>query len=64
MVEFIIKILRSGGGHVESFEFSSGAWKGFVKTACEADINSSGEADPSVNHMIVVDAGTTSGTKF
>ena len=56
--------MRSGGGHVEASEFSSGAWKGFVKTACEADINSSGEADPSVNHMIVVDGGTTSGTKF
>lgn len=46
---------HDGSGHVDAFEFASGPWKGFVKSACDADV-----VDPSVSHLIVVDSGVSS----
>jgi hypothetical protein len=47
---------HDGSGVVNAFEFTSGPWKGFVKSTCEAAVS-----DPSVNHLIVVDSGASSG---
>ena len=47
---------HDGAGRVNAFDFTSGAWTGFVKSTCEADDN-----DPSVNHLIVVDSGAAAG---
>lgn len=50
-------------GGVNAFSFSARPWKGFVKSTCGSTNpnNLIATRDPSVNHLIVVDGGESSG---
>jgi len=49
-----------GLGQVQEFSFDQRPWRGFVKTVCEATDGALAR-DPSLNHLIIVDSGESSG---
>ena len=50
-------------GTTHAFTFARRPFKGFVKAVCEATgaSGTTADGDPSVNHLIIVDGGLTTG---